>query len=667
MTVETAIESLRQRIRTYEHAYYVLAQPLVSDAEYDLAYQELQALEEVHPELVTPDSPTQRVGGSVSGDFTTVAHRVPMLSIDNSMDETAAAAFVDSCAQALGQKAEKLEFAVEPKYDGLSNSLVYENGVLVTAITRGNGELGEDVTAQIRTIRSVPLRLPVQCARVEVRGEVMMSKRAFQLVNEERIANGEKPFVNTRNGAAGGVRNRDPKETAGCRLQFFAYSFGEVEGLTLPETQAGRLALLQELGFLVSDLATVVQGAEGVQAAFEEFAKVRDSLPFDIDGVVFKLNDVRQHDKLGWTSKTPRWATAYKFPAQERLTKLESIEIQIGRTGKLTPVGRLKPVFVGGVTVSSVTLHNEHQVNNIKGVRAGDTVVMRRAGDVIPELVRPLLELREDSAKRFAMPSHCPTCGSGVKFIAGSEPGMGEHYCTGGTICADQRQNRLTHFGSRLGMDIDGLGEGSVKDLLANDLIAYASDLYTLDSSSVAKLSGWGAASASNLTAAIADSVGKPLRRFIYALGIEGVGEGTAKRLAQRFGTWEAVRSATEAELLAVPDVGPITAGSIVAAFADEHFGPEIDLLASRVKPAPEAKIAAGVLAGKTVVVTGTLPTLTREEAKALVESLGGKTSDSVSKKTSFVVAGENAGSKLEKAQALGVMVIDEAHLLFMK
>lgn len=662
MNVAEHITQLSAEVQKLAYHYYVLDNPLVDDAVYDGLFRELQQMEAAHPALAKPDSPTQRVGGAPVAYLQTVQHKVPMLSIDNAMDSTEAVDFVRGVAAELGVSPEKVLWTREPKYDGLSCSLRYELGVLVQAVTRGDGEQGEDVTAQVRTIHSVPLRLsqPLTC---EVRGEVLMTKKALEQLNARQRALGQKEYANTRNAAAGSLRTLDPRVTASRRLSFFAYNLvdGPAHGYT---THADALNALVDLGFCVSDLFRVVTGEAGVLESFKEVATARDDLPYDIDGVVYKLALYADQDALGWNNRTPRWAIAYKFPAQERPTRLDGIDIQVGRTGKLTPVGRLAPVSVGGVTVTNVTLHNEHQVNNVKSVRVGDTVIIRRAGDVIPELVRPLLDLRPETARVFRMPEHCPTCGSSVKFIAGSEEGMGEHYCTGGTICGDQRLFRLTHFGSRLGMDIEGLGEGSVKDLLDNDIISYASDLYKFDAAQAAKLPGWGATSAGKLAAGIAASVGRPLRRFIYALGIEGVGEGTAKRLAQHFSSWEALRAATEAELLSVPDVGPITAGSIVSAFADEHFGPEIDLLASLAKPAAEAKIATGVLTGKTVVVTGTLPTLSREEAKALVESLGGKPSDSVSKKTFAVVAGEGAGSKLTKATELGIPVYDEAWLL---
>lgn len=659
--VKAAYAALKQRVTELAHAYYVDDAPLESDAVYDGLFRTLQDFEAQYPALVAADSPTQRVGGAPLKELAIVAHSVPMLSIQNSMDAEAAEEFVRGAAQELGVDPELLLFTREPKYDGLSCALRYEEGLLTMAVTRGDGETGEDVTAQVKTIRTVPLRLsqPLTC---EIRGEVLMAKKDFDALVARQRAAGEKEAVNPRNAAAGSLRVLDPKITASRNLSFFAYQLVDARSFGY-EGQNYVLDALKKLGFKVSTLFDIVRGVDGVLKSFQEVAELRDDLPFEIDGVVYKVANFRQQEILGWNNRTPRFATAYKFPAQERPTVLEAIDIQVGRTGKLTPVGRLTPVFVGGVTVTNVTLHNEHQVNNIKGVRVGDTVIIRRAGDVIPELVRPLLELRPATAIEFKMPERCPTCGSAVKFIEGSEVGMGEHFCTGGTTCPDQRLFRLTHFGSRGGMDIEGLGEGSVKDLLSAGLIEKASDLYSLDLDKLAKLEGWGATSAAKLAAGIAASIGRPLRRFIFALGIESVGEGTAKRLAQHFGTWEDLCTATEAELLAVEDIGPITATAILAAFEDEHFGPEMDRLAQLVKPTDEAKKVEGPLTGKTVVVTGTLPSLSRDGAKALVEKLGGKTSDSVSKKTYAVVAGEAAGSKLTKAKDLGVPVYDEAWL----
>lgn len=646
---------LKDEVARLAQAYYEQDAPLGSDAVYDDLFRQLQLMEAAHPELRAPDSPTQRVGGAPLKALPSVKHKVPMLSLDNAMDADEARAFVESVAKALHLKEPALAFTREPKYDGLSCSLHYQDGLLVQAVTRGDGEQGEDVTAQVRTIQTVPLKLakPWTC---EVRGEVLMTKQDFESLNNRQRAAGEKEYANPRNAAAGSLRVLDPRVTAVRRLSFFAYTLVDAPSHGLA-TQADALDALVALGFKVSDLFSVVFGLGGVLTSFQEVAALRASLPYEIDGVVYKLAFFKDQEVLGWNSRTPRWAIAFKFPAEERPTTLEAIDVQVGRTGALTPVARVKPVSVGGVVVSNVTLHNQDQVW-AKDVRVGDTVVIRRAGDVIPEVVRSLPDLRSETAEVWQMPHHCPECGSPVVQVQAT------HVCTGGTSCPAQRLYRITHYGSRLGMDIEGLGEGSVKDLLSAGLIQNVSDLYRFNAFEAAKLEGWGSVSAAKLATAIAESVGRPLRRFIFALGIESVGEGTAKRLAQHFGSWEAFRAATHEDFLSVADVGPVTAGAILAAFADEHFGPEMDCLAGMVKPQPESKKAGGPLTGKTVVVTGTLPTLSREQAKALVEQFGGKASDSVSKKTFAVVAGEAAGSKLAKAKELGVPVYEESWLI---
>lgn len=656
-TLTTSYEKLKKYVAELAHAYYVKDSPRVSDAVYDSLFRELQELEARHPGLQASDSPTQRVGGAPVKSLPAVVHKVPMLSIENAMNEDEARSFVRSVAAELKIPGDTLDFVREPKYDGLSCSLHYVQGMLVQAVTRGDGESGEDVTAQVKTIHSVPLQLsfPLTC---EVRGEVLMAKKELERLNQRQREAGEKEYANCRNAAAGSLRVLNPKITASRRLSFFAYTLVDAQEHG-NESQSDALTYLEGLGFEVSPLAKVVHGETELVESFLEIGAARDSLPYDIDGVVYKLDRFDDQEELGWNARTPRWAVAYKFAAEERTTTLAAIDVQVGRTGKLTPVARLTPVAVGGVVVSNVTLHNQDQVW-AKDVRVGDTVVVRRAGDVIPEIVRSLPELRKDSQEQWHMPTTCPVCGSHVVKV------QADHICTGGMSCDAQRLYRITHYGSRLGMDIENLGEGSVKDLLGAGFIQVASDLYSLDASKVAKLPGWGVTSAAKLATGIAESVNRPLRRFIFALGIESVGEGTAKRLAQHFGSWEALRNATEAQLLSIADVGPITATAILAAFADSHFGPEIDSLASLVKPLPEEKTAVGLgpLAGKTIVVTGTLPSLSREQAKALVEQLGAKASDSVSKKTYALVAGDAAGSKLTKAQSLGVPVYDETWLL---
>lgn len=655
--------ALCNQVAQWAHDYYVLDCPVVSDALYDSQFRQLQELELTFPELVRADSPTQRVGGAPIPEFVTVPHAVPMLSIDTVTTAEEAMAVVARVAAELGISPDEVRCMREPKYDGLSLGLHYLDGWLERALTRGDGEAGEDVTAQVRTIRSIPIRLPVPFTG-EVRGEAMMKKADFERVNAEALARGEKALVNTRNGAAGSVRTLDPKVTAARRISFFAFGLATLDGMVTPGLDRSAITgqdvvldYLRTLGFVVSPEASVVVGAEAIQSSFEAMAAIRADLPFDIDGVVYKVASFDQQATLGWNHRVPRWAMAYKFPAEERTTVVEDIDVQVGRTGALTPVARLKPVFVGGVTVTNATLHNQAQVWE-KDVRIGDTVVVRRAGDVIPEIVGSMPELRTATVEPFVMPAVCPVCGSHVIQIQAT------HYCTGGTSCSAQRLFRITHYGSRPGLNIDDLGESSVRQLLDENLINGISDLYALTTDAMQVLDGWGAVSARNLVDAIAGTRGRPLRKFIFGLGIEGVGEGTAKRLAQAFGSWSAIRAATEAELMAVPDIGPITTQSLLGAFADPHFGAEIDRLAALVQPTDEAKLAGGVLTGKTVVITGTLPTLSREAAKALVESLGGKASDSVSKKTFAVVAGDAAGSKLTKAQELGIPVYAEAWLL---
>ncbi len=645
--------ALKEAVAYHAHRYYVLDDPQIADAEYDQLFRQLQALEAEHPELSSPDSPTRRVGGAVLKELGEVVHARPMLSIDNSMTAPEAAEFVERAARELTVPAETLAFTAEPKYDGLSCSMVFEEGLLKQAATRGDGFTGENVTEQVRTIRTVPLRLTTSATRIEVRGEVLMAKADFERVNDEQRARGEKLFVNPRNAAAGSLRQLDPKVTARRRLRFFAYGFGPCEGFEPAPTQSGQIAQLRALGFEVSEMATRVEGPAGVQACYEHFARERDGLPFEIDGVVFKLDDVSHQERLGWNSRVPRWATAYKFPPQEAETTLVAIDIQVGRTGSLTPVARLEPVFVGGVTVSNATLHNQDEIRRL-GVRIGDRVIVRRAGDVIPEIVRVARSLEE--SVDFAMPAACPVCGSAVH----REDDKAIHRCTGGLKCDAQKLFALTHFASRLAMDIEGLGEGVAQRLLDAGLVARPSDLYTLDASRVALLDGLGKSSAAKLVTRIAESVEPELNRFIYALGIPGVGESTAKELARQFGSWDDFSIATEEELLVVRDLGPITVGNIRSFFANEANGQEAARLAAFVRPREVARISTPqVFAGLTFVITGTLSD-SREAFKTRIEAAGGKVSGSVSKKTSYVLAGAEAGSKLDRANELGVKVLDE-------
>lgn len=658
-------ELLKATVAKWAHSYYVLSISEVPDSVYDEHFRELQDLEVAHSELNRSDSPTLRVGGEPLDFLPKVEHGVPMLSLGNAMTEADLVEQVTSMAARLGVPVSELKFTCEPKYDGLALRLEYERGLLVRAVTRGDGTTGEAVTPQARTIRSIPLRLPTPIT-VEIRGEALLEKKYIDMANADRVAGGQEPYKNCRNAASGILRQLDPTITAKRPLAFYAYgSLGlEVAG----DDQASELTAVKALGFQVSDLFGVVVGLEGVKARFAEIMAMRASLPFDIDGVVFKLNSLDHQDQMGWRATTPNWAIAYKFPAEEKSTLLTRIDVQVGRTGKQTPVARLEPVFVGGVTVSNVTLHNENIVRVVKGLREGDTVIVRRAGDVIPEVVGPILELRPADAPEWSMPDTCPSCGGPVHFIKGeSEDDVGAHYCMAGAACPDQRLFRIAHYASRAALEVEGLGEKSVQQLIDAGYVSKISDLYRTPCSVLASLPGWGTTSAENLDKALnVDSVGRPLRRFIFALGIENVGEGTAKRLALHFGSWEAFRKASRDDFLSIRDIGPTTADSLMYAFGDDDFALEMDELAVLAKPAPEVKVTGGPLAGKTVVITGTLPTLDRKKAKEMVEKLGGKTSDSVSKKTSYVLAGAEAGSKLTKAEELGVAVRDENWLLSM-
>lgn len=652
---------LAERIEHHNHCYYVLDDPQISDAEYDRLFRRLQTLESQYPQLRRADSPTVRVGGTRLAKFEPVRHLRPMLSIDNALNAQEATAFVERVVQELGTGPESLEWDAEPKYDGLSCALVYERGVLVRAATRGDGETGEDVTAQVRTIRNVPLRLPgVTAERVEARGEVLMTRAEFQRAQAEQVARGETPFKNPRNAAAGSLRQLDPSITARRRLKFFAYGFGECTAdFELPNTQSRQLQQLQALGFEVSPLVTQVRGLSGVLRHFEHMARSRAELPFDVDGVVFKVNAVDSQRRLGWTARTPRWAIAYKFPPEDAETRLLAIDIQVGRTGVLTPVARLEPVFVGGVTVSNATLHNLDEIRRLDA-RVGDTVVLHRSGDVIPKIVKVVPERRPAGAVDFQMPQACPECGSAVI----QEVGAVAMRCSGGLKCPAQRLQAILHFAHRLAMDIDGLGEGQVEKMLQAGLVQRPSALYHLTAAQLQTLPGFGPLLARKLIAAIAASRGRELARFILALGIPQVGESTAKDLARAFGSFQAFQNASDAQLQAVPGLGPVTSGEIRRFFANEGNASEAMRLAQEVKPKDleQAPRSVQVFAGKTFVITGTLSD-TRDVFQALIEAAGGKVSGSVSKKTSVLLAGSDAGSKLAKAQELGVTIWDEEAL----
>ncbi len=675
-------EILRTLLNRYAHAYYVCDAPEVPDAEYDRLYQELEALEAADPGLITPDSPTQRVGAPALTAFAPVRHTVPMLSIRTETDTTAggARAFDARVRRELGllEDAPPVDYATELKFDGLAISLRYERGLLVQAATRGDGETGEDVTQNIRTIPQIPLRLPGCDAEVlEVRGEVYMRRDDFEALNERQralIAAGaknEKTFVNPRNAAAGAVRQLDSAIAAKRPLSFYAYGLGDVVGWNIPATHSGLLDALGLLGLPVCTHRAVVQGADGLVTFHEQIAALRDALPFDIDGVVYKVNDRRLQQQLGFVTREPRWAVAHKYPAQEQLTQLLDIDVQVGRTGKLTPVAKLAPVFVGGTTVSNATLHNEDEARR-KDVRIGDTVIVRRAGDVIPEVVGVVLEQRPaDVGPSFdlyaLLQGQCPVCSSPIE----REAGEADWRCTGGLTCPAQRKQALLHFAGRRAMDIEGLGDKLVDQLVDADIIDSIADLYEpqrLNLASLCTLDRMGEKSALNLLTAIEHSKKTTLPRFLYALGIRHVGEATAKDLARHFGSIERLMMATEEALLEVNDVGPVVAASLRHFFDQAQHVSVVQQLQAAGVHWPEVEGQASdlprPLLGKTVVLTGSLPNLSRDEAKALVEAAGGKVSGSVSAKTHFVVAGEAAGSKLEKALSLKVEVLDEAGLL---
>jgi DNA ligase (NAD+) len=662
---------LREQLNLHAHRYYVLDDPHIPDAEYDRLYRELQAIESAHPELLTPDSPTQRVIGKVLDGLRPVKHAVPMLSIQTETDTTPEGArnFDTRVRSALKLPADAapVEYAAELKFDGLAISLRYEAGLLVLAATRGDGETGEDVTQNIRTIGQIPLRLRgVDAPVLEVRGEVYMRRDDFERLNASQREKGEKTYVNPRNTAAGAVRQLDPAMTASRPLSFFAYGLGEVQGWEAPPTHAALLDALAAMGQPVSADRAVVQGAEGLIGFHAAMAARRDALPFDIDGIVYKVNARALQQQLGFKTREPRWAVAHKYPAQEQTTVLRDIDIQVGRTGKLTPVAKLEPVFVGGTTVSNATLHNEDETRR-KDVRIGDTVIVRRAGDVIPEVVGVVLDRRPATAgapfdlyRRLG--GRCPICASAIT----REEGEVDWRCSGGLYCPAQRKQAILHFAQRRALDIEGLGDKLVDQLVDAGIVKTLPDLFKLGVTHLAALDRMGDKSAANLVAGLAKAKSTTLARFLYGLGIRHVGETTAKDLAKHFGALDRVLDAGVEQLLEVPDVGPIVAESIHTFFAQPHNREVVEQLRAAGLSWPEHEGAAAAnatplpLAGRTFVLTGTLPTLAREDAKALIEAAGGKVAGSVSKKTHFVVAGAEAGSKLDKARELGVAVLDE-------
>ncbi len=661
------IESLREQIRYHNYRYHALDDPEIPDAEYDRLMRRLQALEREHPELVTDDSPTQRVGDAPIAAFGTVRHDVPMLSLDNAFAEEELRDFHRRVSERLELEADadKLSYAAEPKLDGAAVSLLYEDGRLVRGATRGDGTTGEDITHNVRTIDAIPLRLigTGYPKSLEVRGEVFMPKAGFEAYNEKARAADEKTFVNPRNAAAGSLRQLDPKLTAARPLDMYAYSVGRIDGGDLPTTHSEVLDRLQSWGLKVCPERRVVEGVDGCLAFYEDIGARRDDLPYEIDGVVYKVDDLQQQRELGFVSRAPRWAIAHKFPAQEELTSVEGIEFQVGRTGALTPVARLSPVFVGGVTVSNATLHNIDELHR-KDVRVGDTVTIRRAGDVIPEVVGVIKSRRPKGTRPVQLPERCPVCGSAVS----REEDEAVARCTGGLYCSAQRAEALKHFVSRRAMDIEGLGAKLIEQLVDIDRIKTPADIYSLTRDELAEMERMGEKSADNLVTAIEASRATTLDRFLFALGIREVGEATAAGLAAYFGQFDAIVAATEEELLAVPDVGPIVASRIRGFFDEPHNREVIQALREHgvawEESEPQRDAGDGPLAGKTFVLTGTLPSMTRDEAKKRIQAHGGKVTGSVSKKTSYVVYGEKTGSKLKKAQSLDVETIDEAMLL---
>jgi DNA ligase (NAD+) len=665
---------LRAQLHHHAHQYYVLDAPSIPDAEYDLLFQQLQDLETQHPELLTPDSPTQRVGGQVLDAFVSVKHAIPMLSIRTETDTeaTGAQAFDTRIRKelGLGETDAPVEYVAELKFDGLAMSLRYENGVLVQAATRGDGEMGEDVTHNIRTIAQIPLNLnlahhtPVPDV-LEVRGEVYMARADFEALNERQRARiaagekGEKTFVNPRNAAAGAVRQLDSSIAAQRPLSFFAYGLGQIsDDFAAFATHFELLMALKAWGFPVAEQTSCVQGAAGLVDFHQRMGQARDQLPFDIDGVVYKVNRLDWQRQLGFVTREPRWAVAHKYPAQEQLTTVQAIEVQVGRTGKLTPVAKLAPVFVGGVTVTNATLHNEDEARR-KDVRVGDTVVVRRAGDVIPEVVSVVLEKRLQDAQIFTMQHHCPVCNS----PAVREEGEADYRCTGGLFCSAQRKQAILHFAHRRAVEIEDLGDKLVEQLVDAGVVKTLPDLYRLGFTALVTLERMAEKSANNVLASIEKSKQTTLPRFLFGLGIRHVGEATAKELARHFGSMDAIMDATLDQLLQVNDVGPTVAQSLRTFFDQAHNREVVEQLRACGVTWAEGEPTAGAslpLTGQTFVITGTLPTLSRDEAKDMLEAAGAKVAGSVSKKTHYVLAGAEAGSKLEKALALGVPVIDE-------
>lgn len=664
MSLQQQIDTLRQDLRRYEYEYHVLDNPTIPDAEYDRLFHQLKALEVAHPELITADSPTQRVGAKPLSGFAQIRHEIPMLSLDNAFSDEEFYAFVKRIEDRLIRLPEPLTFCCEPKLDGLAVSILYVNGVLTQAATRGDGTTGEDITANIRTIRNIPLQLLMDNppARLEVRGEVFMPHEGFERLNQQALENGEKTFANPRNAAAGSLRQLDPKITSKRPLVLNAYGIGIAEGVDLPNTHYDRLQWLKTIGIPVNPEIRLCNGTDEVLDFYRDIQNKRSSLGYDIDGTVLKINDIALQEKLGFISKAPRWAIAYKFPAQEELTRLNDVEFQVGRTGAITPVAKLEPVFVAGVTVSNATLHNGDEIERLD-IAIGDTVVIRRAGDVIPQIIGVLHDRRPADARPIIFPKTCPVCDSAIVRIEGEAVAR----CTGGLFCAAQRKEALKHFVSRKAMDIDGVGGKLIEQLVDRELIHTPADLFKLDLTTLTRLERMGAKSAENALASLEKAKNTTLARFIFALGIREVGEATALNLANHFKTLEALQNADLEALQQVPDVGEVVANRILAFWHEPHNVAVVnDLIAQGVhwETVETKKVTENRFKGKTVVLTGTLTQMGRNEAKALLQDMGAKVSGSVSAKTDFVIAGDAAGSKLTKAQELGVTVLTEEEFL---
>ena len=664
-SVPQRIAHLRGEIERHNNQYHTLDAPLITDAEFDAIFRELQTLEIQYPSLATPDSPTQRVGATPRLSFTQAVHRSPMLSLNNAFNDEEVRAFDVRTSETLGVT--EVEYSVEPKFDGLAVTLTYRDGIFVQGATRGDGEVGEDVTQNLRTVRNLPLRLdsgrlakPIPL--IEIRGEVLMFKVDFISLNRQQADKGDKLFANPRNAAAGSLRQLNSRITSSRHLSFLAYGAGAVEGFILPDTHAEQLECLQKLSLPVPQERRVVHGLDGLLAYYREIGELRNKLPYEIDGVVYKVNIISQQTRLGYVSRAPRFALAHKFPAEEALTTVLDIEVQVGRTGALTPVARLAPVFVGGVTVTNATLHNEEELRR-KDIRIGDTVSVRRAGDVIPEVARILLERRPVDAREFNMPRTCPVCGAHVT----KQPDEAIWRCSGGLFCPAQRKQALLHFASRRALDIEGLGEKLVDQLVEQQRVHTPADLFKLSLQALAQLERMGEKSAQNLLDAIEHSKQTTLARFIYALGIRNVGEATAKELARHFATLDNFMMADEIRLQLVPDIGPVVAQSITTFFAEPHNIEVIaQLRAAGVQWPEQAENAVQLLPlnAKIFVLTGTLTSMNRDEAKSRLEKLGARVTGSVSHKTDYVVAGAEAGTKLSKAQELNINVLDEQQFL---